>query len=464
MIKVAGIRFKEVGKIYYFNPEDLEIEKGQNVIVETVRGVEYGQVAIAPRMVPKEEVHPPLRRVIRLATEEDDRINAENKEKEKDAFGICQEKIKKHKLEMKLIDVEFTFDNNKIIFYFTADGRVDFRDLVKDLASVFRTRIELRQIGVRDEAKMIGGLGTCGRKLCCSSWLGDFDPVSIRMAKDQNLSLNPSKISGICGRLMCCLRYEHETYRYLDKQLPKVGKKIETLKGPGVVISKNLMTQSVRVLVQGERERDREVFTIEKDRIEDPRGDQPREIERTPSFDEAFPPIPKRWEPAPRKDRDSQKDRRPKEEQKDRKPKEDRKDQKKETASKPKSKRRKRRRRKKSGGASQGGDAAKNKASDGQKNAGGNQKPSRKPDGKKTSGGQREKQGQDKTPDKSGGKASRNKSQNNSRNKSKSKPQGDSRNKQRNKSGKNPDRKKNTPKTGNNEKGDRPHSRGGEGK
>ncbi|MBK5252819.1 MAG: hypothetical protein JJE29_09340, partial [Peptostreptococcaceae bacterium] len=192
-------------------------------------------------------------------------------------------------LEMKLIDVEFTFDNNKIIFYFTADGRVDFRELVKDLASVFRTRIELRQIGVRDEAKMIGGLGPCGRKLCCSSWLGDFDPVSIRMAKDQNLSLNPAKISGICGRLMCCLKYEHETYQYLEKQLPKMGKKIETFQGPGIVISKNLMTQSVKVLVEGKHERDREIITIKVNEIEDPRGESPRQIENPSDIQDMKP-------------------------------------------------------------------------------------------------------------------------------------------------------------------------------
>lgn len=279
MIKVAGVRFKEVGKIYYFDPENLEIEQGQNVVVETVRGVEYGNVAIGPRMVPQKEVHQPLKKILRLAAAEDDERNAENKRQEKEAFGLCQEKIKKHELDMKLIDVEFTFDNNKIIFYFTADGRVDFRELVKDLASIFRTRIELRQIGVRDEAKMIGGLGPCGRKLCCSSWLGDFDPVSIRMAKEQNLSLNPAKISGICSRLMCCLRYEYETYQYLDKQLPKVGRNIETLKGPGVVISKNLLTQTVKVLVEGKHERDREILTLPGNRIEGPRGDAPKEVE-----------------------------------------------------------------------------------------------------------------------------------------------------------------------------------------
>jgi cell fate regulator YaaT (PSP1 superfamily) len=289
MIKVAGIRFKEVGKIYYFDPGEFEIEQGQSVVVETVRGIEYGNVAIGSRFVPQKEVYQPLKKILRIATEEDDKKNVENKKQEKEAFALCQGKIEKHKLEMKLIDVEFTFDNNKIIFYFTADGRVDFRELVKDLASVFRTRIELRQIGVRDEAKMIGGLGPCGRKLCCSSWLGDFDPVSIRMAKDQNLSLNPAKISGICGRLMCCLKYEHETYQYLEKQLPKTGKKIETLKGPGIVISKNLMTQSVKVLVEGKHERDREIIIMKVDEIEDPRGEFPRQIENPSEIQDMEP-------------------------------------------------------------------------------------------------------------------------------------------------------------------------------
>jgi cell fate regulator YaaT (PSP1 superfamily) len=289
MIKVAGIRFKEVGKIYYFDPGEFEIEQGQSVVVETVRGIEYGNVAIGSRFVPQKEVYQPLKKILRIATEEDDKKNVENKKQEKEAFELCQVKIGKHKLEMKLIDVEFTFDNNKIIFYFTADGRVDFRELVKDLASVFRTRIELRQIGVRDEAKMIGGLGPCGRKLCCSSWLGDFDPVSIRMAKDQNLSLNPAKISGICGRLMCCLKYEHETYQYLEKQLPKTGKKIETLQGQGIVISKNLMTQSVKVLVEGKHERDREILNIKVAEIEDPRGEFPRQIENSSEMQDMEP-------------------------------------------------------------------------------------------------------------------------------------------------------------------------------
>jgi cell fate regulator YaaT (PSP1 superfamily) len=212
MYVVVGVRFKKAGKIYYFDPGDLPIEKGDFVIVETARGIEYGQVVVGKKEVTENDVVLPLKKVIRIA-DENDRLQVEaNKEAAKQAFGICQQKIADHGLEMKLVDVEYTFDRNKVIFYFTADGRVDFRELVKDLASVFRTRIELRQIGVRDEAKLLGGIGPCGRILCCSSWLGDFDPVSIRMAKDQHLSLNPAKISGLCGRLMCCLKFESDTY------------------------------------------------------------------------------------------------------------------------------------------------------------------------------------------------------------------------------------------------------------
>lgn len=217
MVCVVGVRFKLAGKVYYFDPAELPIAQGDRVIVETVRGVEYGQVVVAPKEVPDEEVVQPLKRVIRIGTERDDEVAAANKVKEKEAFAIALKKIAAHELEMYLVDVEYTFDGSKIIFYFTAEGRVDFRELVRDLASVFRTRIEMRQIGVRDEAKLLGGIGPCGRVLCCTSFLGDFAPVSIRMAKDQNLSLNPSKISGLCGRLMCCLRYEQETYEAAKK-------------------------------------------------------------------------------------------------------------------------------------------------------------------------------------------------------------------------------------------------------
>lgn len=247
MIKVIGVRFKKAGKIYYFDPDGIMIEKGQNVIVETARGVEFGEVVVGIKEISEEDIVAPLKKVLRIATLEDEIINRENKEKEKDALECCIEKIDKHQLDMKLIDVEYTFDNNKIIFYFTADGRVDFRELVKDLASVFKTRIELRQIGVRDEAKMLNGLGPCGRQLCCANWLGDFEPVSIKMAKEQNLSLNPTKISGICGRLMCCLKYEHDMYQSLKKNIPEIGEKVMTPEGKGIVVEKNILLESIKV-------------------------------------------------------------------------------------------------------------------------------------------------------------------------------------------------------------------------
>ncbi|MCY6370265.1 PSP1 domain-containing protein [Clostridium ganghwense] len=250
MITVVGIRFKKSGKIYYFDPNGLDVKSGDSVIVETVRGIEFGDCVIGPKDIPESDVVTPLKNVIRKAEEEDIKKHLENKQKQKEAFDVCLEKIEKHDLPMKLIDVEYTFDNNKIIFYFTADGRVDFRELVKDLASVFRTRIELRQIGVRDEAKMIGGLGPCGRPLCCSSFLGDFAPVSIKMAKEQNLSLNPAKISGICGRLMCCLNYEQNTYEEIRKELPKVQSIVETPYGKGEVINNSVVNESVRVKIK----------------------------------------------------------------------------------------------------------------------------------------------------------------------------------------------------------------------
>jgi cell fate regulator YaaT (PSP1 superfamily) len=250
MIKVAGIRFKKAGKIYYFDPGDLEINKGSNVIVETARGIEFGECVTGLKIINEEDVVSPLKSVIRKATEQDENQHKENKIKEKEAFSVCLEKIKEHKLVMKLIDVEYTFDNNKVIFYFTADGRVDFRELVKDLATIFRTRIELRQIGVRDESKMVGGLGPCGRPLCCSSFLGDFVPVSIKMAKEQSLSLNPTKISGICGRLMCCLNYEQDTYEYTRKRLPRVGAIVDTPDGRGEVISNSVVKELVKVKIK----------------------------------------------------------------------------------------------------------------------------------------------------------------------------------------------------------------------
>lgn len=250
MIKVIGVRFRRAGKIYYFSPMDLEIEEGMHVIVETARGIEYGYVVLGPREMEEEKVIQPLKPVLRIATEEDDRTADENKIKEKEARKICLEKIRKHELDMKLIDVEYTFDNNKVLFYFTADGRVDFRELVKDLASVFRTRIELRQIGVRDETKILGGIGICGRPLCCSTFLPEFIPVSIKMAKEQNLSLNPIKISGVCGRLMCCLKNEEETYEYLNSKLPNIGDQVTTEDGlKGEVHSVSVLRQLVKVIV-----------------------------------------------------------------------------------------------------------------------------------------------------------------------------------------------------------------------
>ncbi|MDD6796950.1 MAG: stage 0 sporulation family protein [Clostridia bacterium] len=250
MTNVVGVRFRNAGKIYFFSPGDLKIEAGQHVIVETARGVEYGHVVLGPRDVEDEKVVAPLKTVIRIATPEDDVVEAGNREKEKEAFKICLEKIAKHKLDMKLIGTEYTFDNNKVLFYFTADGRIDFRELVKDLAAVFKTRIELRQIGVRDETKILGGIGVCGRPLCCSSYMSDFIPVSIKMAKEQNLSLNPTKISGVCGRLMCCLKYEEDTYEFLNSRLPNVGDYVTTPEGlKGEVHSVNVLRQLVKVIV-----------------------------------------------------------------------------------------------------------------------------------------------------------------------------------------------------------------------
>ncbi len=250
MVDVVGVRFKKAGKIYYFSPEGLDIHENDRVIVETARGIEFGECVVGLKQIGENEIVSPLKNVIRKATQEDIIKNDENKSKEKEALEICMAKIQQHNLKMKLIDVEYTFDNNKVIFYFTADGRVDFRELVKDLASVFRTRIELRQIGVRDEAKMIGGLGPCGRTMCCSTFLGDFAPVSIKMAKEQSLSLNPTKISGICGRLMCCLNYEQETYEGIRKRLPKVGAILETPMGRGEVVSNNVVKESVKVKIK----------------------------------------------------------------------------------------------------------------------------------------------------------------------------------------------------------------------
>lgn len=247
MIKVTGVRFKNVGKVYYFSPNGLELKPKDKVIVETARGLECGEVTFSDREVPDDEISGELKPVIRTATEKDLKTVAENKEKEKAAFDICLKKIAAHGLKMKLVDVEYTLDRNKILFYFTADGRVDFRELVKDLASVFRTRIELRQIGVRDESKMVGGLGICGRPFCCNTFLGDFQPVSVKMAKEQSLSLSPVKISGTCGRLMCCLKYEQEAYDHLLRVTPKNGAVVETPEGRGTVVDFNLLTGILKV-------------------------------------------------------------------------------------------------------------------------------------------------------------------------------------------------------------------------
>ncbi len=247
MVKIIGVRFNKSGKTYYFSPGDLEVKKGEGVIVETARGVEYGIAVLGEREVHEDEIVSPLKEVIRIATDKDIEKVEENREKEKEAYDICLDCINKRSINMKLINVEYTFDNNKILFYFTADGRVDFRELVKDLAGIFRTRIELRQVGVRDEAKIIGGLGICGRVLCCHSFLDEFRPVSIKMAKDQNLSLNPAKISGICGRLMCCLKYEHEAYEELIRATPGTGTLVETEDGKGEIINVSLLKGVVRV-------------------------------------------------------------------------------------------------------------------------------------------------------------------------------------------------------------------------
>ena len=251
---VVGVRFKKAGKVYYFDPNQFDISENEFVIVETVRGIEYGKVVITKKQVDENDVVLPLKKVIRIANENDRTIVEENKHAAKEAYQVCQQKVVEHNLDMKLVDVEYTFDRNKIIFYFTADGRIDFRELVKDLAAIFRTRIELRQIGVRDEAKMLGGIGPCGRMLCCSTFLGDFEPVSIKMAKDQNLSLNPAKISGLCGRLMCCLKYENDEYEAAKEQLPDLDQRIQTPHGTGRVIGLNILERLIQVeLVDKER-------------------------------------------------------------------------------------------------------------------------------------------------------------------------------------------------------------------
>lgn len=263
MTKVVGVRFRNVGKIYYFSPKGYKVNIGDHVIVETARGIEYGKVVLGPRNIKEEEVVHPLKEVLRVATKEDEEQEQMNRVKEKDAFKICQKKIREHGLEMKLIDAEYTFDNNKVLFYFTADGRIDFRQLVKDLAAIFKTRIELRQIGVRDETKILGGIGICGRCLCCHTYLSEFAPVSIKMAKEQNLSLNQTKISGVCGRLMCCLKNEQETYEELNKKLPGIGDTVTTQEGiQGTVHSVNVLRQLVKVIVEVNDEKEIQEYPV----------------------------------------------------------------------------------------------------------------------------------------------------------------------------------------------------------
>jgi len=278
LVEVVGIRFKQAGKIYYFDPAGLNIQNGQYVIVETSRGIEYGEVVIGVRSVEEETIISPLKKVIRIATEEDKKIEQENIDREKLAFGICVAKVKDHGLEMKVIDVEYTFDRNKVIFYFTADGRIDFRELVKDLATVFKTRIELRQIGVRDEAKMIGGVGICGRTLCCSTYLGDFQPVSIKMAKEQSLSLNPTKISGVCGRLMCCLKYEQDAYEEVNKRMPKVNSIVLTPRGEGLVMQTSVLRETVDVKIVEEEQSEIYTFSAKEIKIVKAAKDDNKEV------------------------------------------------------------------------------------------------------------------------------------------------------------------------------------------
>ena len=289
-MKIIGVRFKKLGKIYHFDPGDTNVEKGQAVIVETIRGVEYGIAEIPNKEVPKDPSAAPLKKLLRIATPKDDQAYLENKRKAKEAFDVCTKKIAKHNLDMKLVDVEYTFDHNKIIFYFTSDGRVDFRELVKELATVFRTRIELRQIGVRDEAKMLNGIGICGRTLCCATYLGDFHPVSIKMAKDQGLSLNPTKISGICGRLMCCLKHEQDTYEYLAKTSPRDGDFVNTPEGNGYVLSTNLLRQIVKVSIKLKPQDDPSIRFYAVDEVEVlPKNNRPKD-KAAPAEDKATPP------------------------------------------------------------------------------------------------------------------------------------------------------------------------------
>lgn len=279
MVTVVGVRFKKAGKIYYFDPDDIDVKFNDFVVVETARGIEFGHVVVGPKEVTEDEIVAPLKNVIRVALDEDFDIHRENKRKASEAIIICQQKVEEHGLSMKLVDVEYTFDNNKVIFYFTADGRVDFRELVKDLAAIFKTRIELRQIGVRDEAKMVGGIGPCGKIVCCGQFLGEFEPVSIKMAKEQSLSLNPTKISGLCGRLMCCLKYEHEVYEELLTKMPQIGAIVNTPEGRGTVVETFTLLEKVKVKVRL------------KDNTDDLLYFQVKDIEDTGEVDPAYEKI-----------------------------------------------------------------------------------------------------------------------------------------------------------------------------
>ena len=312
MATVIGVRFKKAGKVYYFDPCDFWPKPGQNVIVETARGIEFGEVVTGARSVSDQQIVAPLKKVVRIATEEDEQRAAFNAKREEEAFRVCQEKVAKHKLEMKLVSVEYTFDNSKIIFYFTANGRVDFRELVKDLASVFKMRIELRQIGVRDEAKMLGGLGSCGRPICCGAFLGDFQPVSIKMAKEQNLSLNPTKISGQCGRLMCCLKYEQDTYEQTLKRVPRVGKDIVTPDGVGVITEINAIREKVKVRLRTGEDDSFEVREYSMDDVRKPGPDDAPAVREAPKPQEKRnqgkkTPIPQQTEEKPEEEENKRK-------------------------------------------------------------------------------------------------------------------------------------------------------------
>ena len=321
MVNVIGVRFENAGKLYFFDPGELWPTPGDYVLVETSRGVEFGEVVTGIKEIDDSTLQSPLKPVVRIATAEDIQHNKDNKEAQKEAYQVCQKKIAEHKLDMKLVSVEYTFDNSKILFYFTANGRVDFRSLVKDLASVFKTRIELRQIGVRDEAKMLGGLGICGRPICCGAFLGDFQPVSIKMAKEQNLSLNPTKISGVCGRLMCCLKYEQDQYEQTRKKMPKVGKEVITPDGPGVVWELNIIKETVRVRIQKGDSSELKDYPMEEVQRPGAANVRKEEVHEAPA-EAAVPAEEKAAEeqPRPRKERPAREERKPRREEGEKQP------------------------------------------------------------------------------------------------------------------------------------------------